>query len=488
MKAFTWMAISTLAAVSPGAAPDGPEMGAGMADELVVQAVRFYRGEHDGQRTMVRAFVQVPHERLQPTGQSMDDQASFTVAVEVKDARGVTLTNDAWPAQHIPAQLCRSGSYTVNMMEFQVLPGSYRLLVTVRDSISGRSMTAIAPIEGYASPPPVSDLVLSPSIRPAGDDSAPSGGEWRSGSVMVASAAQVHLTPLRSTIYYLLEAYTQEAATATLALEVIDSTGKSLLTKPARPVELGAGGGVLMGKLELEGLPEGSYDLRAIVGLPAGTVEQTAEFTMAGLQETVDREMARRSSVAGTDSGYFAGMPTDSLDVVAEPLSYIAERDELKPYDGLSPEAKRSFLTEFWQSRDPDPQTPRNELRELFYQSIAYANAQFGEPGRNARPGWKTPRGEIWARYGRPDEHVERIRSGRAPTYEVWRYTRDRDRYFIFADRTGMGHYILVTSNDLKFRGAPDWRDILTEDGVRDAGQILNVNFYEGFGEGMDEF
>lgn len=469
MKAFIWMAISTLAAMSPGAAPPDPS---GMADELVIQAVRFYRGEHEGQRTMVRAFLQVPHVRLQPSGQSADDHASFTVEVAVRDAEGVVLTEGAWPSQHISAQLCRSGSYTVNMMEFQVLPGSYELLVTVRDSISGESMTATVPIEGYASQPAVSDLVLSPSIRTAGSDTAPSGGEWRSGNVMIASAAQVHLTPLHSTIYYLLEAYTAEPATATLELKVIDSAGKSLLTKPALPVELGAGGGVLMGRLELEGLPGGTYDLLATVELPSGSVEETATFTMAGLQET----------------GFFSTMPVDSLDALAEPLRYVADGDELEPYDGLTAEAKRAFLAKFWQERDPDPATPRNELRERFYQGIAYANERFGEPGRNARPGWKTPRGEIWALYGRPDEQVERIRSGEAPTYEVWRYTRDRDRYFVFADRTGLGHYVLVTSNDLKFRGVPDWRDILTEDGVRDVGQILNVNFYQGFGDGMGEF
>jgi hypothetical protein len=37
-----------------------------------------------------------------------------------------------------------------------------------------------------------------------------------------------------------------------------------------------------------------------------------------------------------------------------------------------------------------------------------------------------------------------------------------------------------MVSSDLKEPKQPDWRDIMTEDGVRDAGRYLNVDFYSG--------
>ena len=67
---------------------------------------------------------------------------------------------------------------------------------------------------------------------------------------------------------------------------------------------------------------------------------------------------------------------------------------------------------------------------------------------------------------------------------EVWRYSRQKDRYFIFADRTGFGVFQLLYSNDLNEASKPDWREILTEDAVTDIGRWLGVNFYPTRGVG----
>jgi hypothetical protein len=74
------------------------------------------------------------------------------------------------------------------------------------------------------------------------------------------------------------------------------------------------------------------------------------------------------------------------------------------------------------------------------------------------------------------------VPTGQAPPYEVWRYTRGRPRYYVFADRTGIGAYNLIQTNDLQETGIPTWREILTEDAVRDVGLFLGVDFYGGSG------
>ena len=108
------------------------------------------------------------------------------------------------------------------------------------------------------------------------------------------------------------------------------------------------------------------------------------------------------------------------LDAAYEPLSYIANGGQLRAYRGATIGAKRQFLINFWRQRDPDPATPRNEIREEFYGKIAYADNTFRERGSRTQSGWKTDRGRIYITFGKPDS-VESHPSGGSydrPSYE----------------------------------------------------------------------
>jgi GWxTD domain-containing protein len=141
--------------------------------------------------------------------------------------------------------------------------------------------------------------------------------------------------------------------------------------------------------------------------------------------------------------------------------------------DKLSVEAKRRFLAEFWQKRDPTPGTSRNERREQFYAAIDYANKTFREGGRNPVSGWRSDRGRIFIRNGAPDQVLRREREGRAPPYEVWSYAKGKGGYYIFADRSGFGAFTLLTSNDLREPGEPAWGSVLGTPAVEDASRFL---------------
>jgi GWxTD domain-containing protein len=204
---------------------------------------------------------------------------------------------------------------------------------------------------------------------------------------------------------------------------------------------------------------------------------------MAELDETLDKDVARREAARVTDTGYFAEMNAEQLDQAREPLVLVAESGELRKYSkDLSPSAKRRFLTEFWQKRDPTPGTPVNETRQLFYEAVAIAEKNYGEKGRAAVPGWKTDRGRIFVRNGTPEETLDRVQAQaqRSPAYQVWRYRSPRDRWYIFADRAnGAGVYQLVNSNDIKEPTLPNWRQILREEAVADIGRFLSIDFYD---------
>ena len=53
---------------------------------------------------------------------------------------------------------------------------------------------------------------------------------------------------------------------------------------------------------------------------------------------------------------------------------------------------------------------------------------------------------------------LRRQQQGYAPPYEVWRYSRGKGNYYIFADRTGVGGFKLMSSNDVKEVGDPNGR------------------------------
>jgi len=64
---------------------------------------------------------------------------------------------------------------------------------------------------------------------------------------------------------------------------------------------------------------------------------------------------------------------------------------------------RERFIRDFWDKRDPDPDTEMNEYREEFYRRIEYANQRF----KQGPPGWKTDRGRIYIYFGAPDKTEE---------------------------------------------------------------------------------
>lgn len=440
---------------------------------VVLRAVRFYRADQD--RTRVKGLVQIPFSHLQPVGPG--GESSYTVAVRVADSTGLALYQQTWQSRARNPGV-NSDAYTVEIVDFAVAPGKYRFEVAVQDSVSGQKMSTATELQALSDTSVASDLLIAPEIRLAtANDTVPRPGEFRTGNNLVTATARVLLTPLRAKVFYLLEAYAESEGDGTLSVAIRDSAGGTSMKTPAVPVKVTAGGSVLKGQLDLTGLPPGDYVMVADLQLGGRTIQRSAEFSMAGLTETLARDAARRQAERATDEGHFAAMSDPELDAARAPLDYVAESRELSSWSSqLSVEAKRRFLTSFWTQRDPTPGTARNERREAFYAAIAYANREFKEGGRNPVSGWRSDRGRVYAKNGAPDEVYRRQQEGRAPRYEVWSYAKGKGYYYIFADRSGFGAFSLIHSNDLKETGLPGWSELLGAPAVADAGRFLGVD------------
>lgn len=135
----------------------------------------------------------------------------------------------------------------------------------------------------------------------------------------------------------------------------------------------------------------------------------------------------------------------------------ILSPEELKAWPKLqNDEEREQFIGDFWRRRDPDPDTEENEYREAYYERIAYVNEHFS----SGMPGYKTDRGRIYLKYGKPDEveshpaggAYERDASeggGSTSTYpfERWFYRNIPGRSgasIEFVDPTGTGEYRLA--------------------------------------------
>jgi GWxTD domain-containing protein len=87
-----------------------------------------------------------------------------------------------------------------------------------------------------------------------------------------------------------------------------------------------------------------------------------------------------------------------------EDVRWIITDQERKAFLSLTNDEERdAFIEQFWQRRNPDPDSPENTYREEIYRRIAYANEHFAA----GKPGWMSDRGMIYIKYGPPDDKEE---------------------------------------------------------------------------------
>lgn len=94
----------------------------------------------------------------------------------------------------------------------------------------------------------------------------------------------------------------------------------------------------------------------------------------------------------------------------------IITDQERRGWDKLrTKEEREQFIATFWRLRDPDSDTEENEYREAYFERFAYVNEHFA----SGTPGYKTDRGKIYLKYGKPDD-IESHPSG--GTYQMASY------------------------------------------------------------------
>jgi len=145
-------------------------------------------------------------------------------------------------------------------------------------------------------------------------------------------------------------------------------------------------------------------------------------------------------------------------------LRFFASKRDTDLYEKLDLEGKTEFLINFWQERDPTPETPENEVMILFNERFSFADYQLG--------GAESDRGRVFMKYGEPEE-IERHDSGNnMKGFQIWYYTEGVQgdgaradgggrQFFVFGDRRGVGKFELLHSSARGEISNPEWRELL---------------------------
>ena len=121
-------------------------------------------------------------------------------------------------------------------------------------------------------------------------------------------------------------------------------------------------------------------------------------------------------------------------------MKYILTNSERKSAKGKKGKDLEKIFLQYWEERDPTPETSLNELMEEYYIRVNYVNEYFN---MSWKEGWETDFGMIYILFGPPDE-IQRsnVNSSNTTTYQVWYYSRI-NKQFVFKDQNGFGDYRL---------------------------------------------
>jgi GWxTD domain-containing protein len=114
-------------------------------------------------------------------------------------------------------------------------------------------------------------------------------------------------------------------------------------------------------------------------------------------------------------------LPANYAAWLNEEVPYVVTNSERSAFLDLKTDADRDvFIQNFWAIRNPDPNSPTNEFRDEYYRRLAYANDQFGSPGRH--DGWRTDRGMVYITLGPPPQLTPYRASQYLTPLEIWFY------------------------------------------------------------------
>lgn len=375
-----------------------------------------------GNENRLDVFVQVSHDALTFVKQDELYNASFEVTLSLLDSAGGLVNEKSWTEEIKGVsfdQSISSNAFRTTQRMFRVQPGPYRLSATLQDleSKTRRRIEVQVPVTDFSRGTfALSDVFLLARVSQKGDVRS------------IQPNVTANVGELSDPFYFYLELYNRVPVDSVRLVTTVLNDKKDRALEVDTLVALRPGKNEKILHVSQGKLPLGDYRLfvRAYPMRADPSIEE-------GYLAVTNRQIIVR----------WRGMPKslNDLDEAIEQVRYIAKDDEWsKLKEAKTPEEKQARFLEFWKKRDPNPNTPRNEKMEDYYQRVAYANKHFG----HYQPGWRTDMGMVYLIFGPPNNVERHPFDIDSKPYEVWTYY-DISYSFVFLDETGFGDYRLIT-------------------------------------------
>jgi GWxTD domain-containing protein len=344
-------------------------------------------------------------------------EARYTVEVSVRRAGTVLTRLSAEERVRVASrEEARRADESVIFQELlRLVPGTYDVVVSVRDELSGgvgrveRSMTVPRfPAAALAAPVPVYQVA---------------------GRAQRGDPPAILLNP-RGTVPFGLD-------TLRLYLEAYGATPGA----PARFVLIGPAGDIVLRRdVAVAGDASLAWATVAFVPdeLPVG--ELRVLVSVDGLPDTTQQ----RTLVSFSEQWAIT-----NFDEILTLLRFFGQDRAIAEMRAAPPAERPDLWRAFWRGTDPNPLTPQNEALDLYFRRVQEANQRFGEAGE---PGWSSERGEVFITLGEPDEIFDRSSDLQGPLRIIrWNYLGER-LTLDFVDDTGFGRYRLTPASRAEYQ------------------------------------
>ncbi|MBA3522825.1 MAG: GWxTD domain-containing protein [Gemmatimonadales bacterium] len=303
----------------------------------------------------------------------------------------------------------RSDESVLFQQVLRVVPGTYKVTVTLRDATSTSESSATA---DFTAPP------FAP-----GSYTAPILAYQATGRGSLADPLSLVLNPRGAvgygsdTLLAYIEGYGFTEA-RTIPFEVRDEQQRvifrdELRFRGGRPVES------QVIRLSPDSVSLG--ELRVSVGNePERSVSALVSFTQAWV--------------------------VTNFEEMLELLRYFGHDNRLGQMRRAPPAERARLWREFYTETDPNDITPENEALNQYFSRVQAANQRFTDEGV---AGWRTDRGEVLISLGAPDESVENT-PGAASRIVRWSYLSYRLEIY-FQDETGFGRLRLTPGSRAEY-------------------------------------
>jgi GWxTD domain-containing protein len=372
------------------------------------------------------------------------NEYAFSLSLNLFDSNGTPLVSIS-DSKKIDAQNFQSGEQAsfIDLIKFDIQPDTLNFVLTLSDSVSGKSGIIKMPItvrpvsEKLSCSDPIFIAYLN---KTAGKQSV----FTRHNLEMIPNPARFYEIPRDNNFMYIyfeinnLAFNPEKPSLYSMVCSVENLAGESITSiEHAQLAKIGANTSRIE-KINLEKFITGIYSLN---------------LHIADLANDNSSSVQRYFQVMSSKSDSSLIIPMEEADVERyyDQIKYIASKQELDLYRQLDPAGKQEFLLYFWKNRDPSPDTPENEYMINHFMKIEYCE-------KNFRNGINSDRGRVYIQYGPP---VDIERSASTLRYskpvEIWTYSLEGRIEFFFVDRTNDDNYVLVHSTHPDEYSNPDW-------------------------------